>query len=134
MPLNNLKGSQGAGHFMVQNRERVKPYTTKDGSTIWELYHPLTAPVLDISIAEAYVKGDEETRLHVHRGSQEIYYILDGDGIMWLGNRRIDVRPGDAVLIPPGTPHKIKAGEGGVRILCICAPPYMHDDTGLMDI
>ena len=102
MPLNNLKGSPDAGHFMVKNREHVTPYITKDGSTVWELFHPLTAPVLDVSVAEAYVESGKETRLHVHHESQEIYYILDGDGIMWLGNRRIDVRLGRCYPYPPG--------------------------------
>ena len=40
------------------------------------------------------------------------------------------VRPGDAVLIPPGTWHTLENdGSSELRILCSCAPPYSHDDT-----
>ena len=46
---------------------------------------------------------------------------LDGD--------EREVGPGDAVLIPPGAWHTLRAGADGARLLCMCAPPYTHDDT-----
>jgi len=36
---------------------------------------------------------------------------------------------GDAVLIPPGAWHQIRALDGRLRFLCCCAPPYRHEDT-----
>jgi mannose-6-phosphate isomerase-like protein (cupin superfamily) len=38
------------------------------------------------------------------------------------------VTTGDAILIPPGAWHQIRAHEP-LRFLCCCAPPYSHDDT-----
>ena len=130
---NNVKGSRLNG-FMVKNRDKVAPYPTTDGSIVWELYHPHHSQMTDVSIAEAYVEGGTETKLHVHNIAQEIYYILDGEGTMTLSNRRIDIRTGDAVLIPSGTSHKVKAGGSGVRILCVSTPPYEHKDTGLVGV
>jgi quercetin dioxygenase-like cupin family protein len=49
--------------------------------------------------------------------------VLEVDGVVR------DVCEGDAVLIPPGARHELIAGPDGVRILCMCAPPYAHDDT-----
>jgi len=130
---NNVKGSQ-PNNFTVKNRDKVTPYPTKDGSIVWELYHPNHLQMTDVSIAEAYVEGGTETKPHVHHAAQEIYYIIDGEGTMMLNNRRIDIRTGDAVLIPSGTSHKVKAGGYGVRILCVSTPPYMHEDTGLVNV
>ncbi|OPY30790.1 MAG: DNA-binding transcriptional repressor PuuR [Methanocella sp. PtaU1.Bin125] len=85
------------------------------------------------SIAEADVAAGMETDAHVHKTSQEIYYVLEGAGTMRLGGRSFRVKTGDAILIPPGTPHNIKADDGAcVRILCICSPAYTHDDTELL--
>jgi mannose-6-phosphate isomerase-like protein (cupin superfamily) len=44
-----------------------------------------------------------------------------------------DVRAGDTVCIPPGTPHRIRnAGAAPLRSLCACRPAYPHDDTELL--
>jgi len=40
------------------------------------------------------------------------------------------VRAGDAIAIPPGTVHKIwNRGDTDLVFLCLCTPPYEHDDT-----
>ena len=49
---------------------------------------------------------------------------------MELDGEVAPVGSGDAILIPPGAWHQIRAtGEGTLRFLCCCAPPYSHDDT-----
>jgi mannose-6-phosphate isomerase-like protein (cupin superfamily) len=117
---------------LIRNRENVESYVTKDKSVIRELYHPGSSPVKDVSVAEAYVKACDETEAHVHITSQEIYYIIEGSGTMRLGDSLFGVTTGDAILVPPGMPHNVRAGGNGVRILCICSPPYSHEDTELI--
>ena len=40
------------------------------------------------------------------------------------------VRPGDAVLIPAGAWHTLENdGTSELLILCMCVPPYSHEDT-----
>ncbi|HTX43494.1 MAG TPA: cupin domain-containing protein [Methanocella sp.] len=105
---------------------------TKDGSRIWELFHPDSSPIKGLSVAEALVGPGRETEAHVHHASQEIYYILEGSGVMRLGKDAMPVTPGDAILILPGMPHSVKnTGAGALRIVCICHPPYSHGDTAL---
>ena len=37
---------------------------------------------------------------------------------------------GDAILIPAGAWHEIRAdADGELRFLCCCAPPYSDEDT-----
>ena len=40
-----------------------------------------------------------------------------------------EVADGDAILIPPGAWHELRAGVEGAQLLCCCVPPYSHDDT-----
>lgn len=115
---------------MIRNRSNTTPYITKDGSTIWELYHPESSPIKDTSVAEAYLEPGHETERHIHRSSQEVYYILAGQGRIVLDGQPLDVKEGDAILMKPGTVHNIRnTGTGGLRFLCICTPPYSHSDT-----
>jgi len=117
---------------MIRSRSSVASYVTKDGSRIWELFHPNSSPVIDFSVAEALVEPEQRTKTHVHHASQEVYYILEGEGVVRLGKETLSVSPGDAILIAPGRPHNIRnTGAGVLRILCICCPPYSHDDTAL---
>lgn len=112
-------------------------YVTKDGCTIRELMHPAVHPVLGVknqSLAEAVVSAGQRTRLHRHRNSEELYYIVKGEGLMTLGVEEFQVVSGDTVCIPPGTPHRIKnTGREELKILCCCAPAYSHSDTGILE-
>jgi mannose-6-phosphate isomerase-like protein (cupin superfamily) len=117
---------------MMRDRANIPSFVTKDGSRVRELFHPDSSPVRGFSVAEALVEPGQETAAHVHHESQEIYYILEGRGTMMLGGEALVVSAGNAVFIPPGTPHNIKnTRAGALRILCICCPPYSHDDTAL---
>jgi quercetin dioxygenase-like cupin family protein len=102
----------------------AEPFTTKDGSTIRELHH---TPVQ--SLAEALLEPGQATQRHYHARSEEIYLLTDGGGRLAVDGETREVGPGDAALIPPGAWHELVAGPDGARLLCMCAPPYSHEDT-----
>lgn len=102
----------------------AEPFTTKDGSTIRELHH---TPVQ--SLAEASLEPGQATQRHYHARTEEIYLITAGGGLLEVEGKSREVAAGDAVVIPPGAWHELVAGADGARLLCMCAPPYSHDDT-----
>ncbi len=104
------------------------PFTTKDGSTIRSILDRANAPVQNQSLAEATVPAGTATERHYHKLSEEFYFILEGQGTMEIDGEEGLVKPGDAILIPPGAWHQITASET-LRFLCCCAPPYAHEDT-----
>ena len=114
----------------VRSLGRAEPFVTKDGSTIRELLGlPTSTLVRNQSLAEATLEPGQATERHYHRESEEIYFLLDGGGSMEIDGETRDVGAGDAVLIPPGARHALRAGPDGARLLCCCAPPYRHEDT-----
>lgn len=114
--------------MIVQQLSQQAPFTTKDGSTIRSILDRTNAPVQFQSLAEASLPAGAQTERHYHRLSEEIYFILEGTGEMALNEDTRIVGPGDAILIPPGAWHTIRATET-LRFLCCCAPPYAHEDT-----
>ena len=110
----------------VRSLAEVESFTTKDGSTIRELHH---TPVQ--SLAEASLEPRQATQRHYHARSEEIYLMTEGGGVLEVDGETRQVAAGDAVLIPPGARHQLVAGPEGARLLCMCAPPYAHDDTFL---
>jgi mannose-6-phosphate isomerase-like protein (cupin superfamily) len=114
----------------IRSYADAEPFTTADGSTIRELLGLQTAPAVNQSLAEATLRPGQATERHYHRESEEFYYLLEGSGEMEIDGARSSVRAGDAILIPPGAWHQIRAAEGmELRFLCCCAPPYRHEDT-----
>jgi mannose-6-phosphate isomerase-like protein (cupin superfamily) len=98
-------------------------FTTKDGSTIRELHH-----TAEQSLAEATLAPGQTTQRHYHAETEEIYFVLEGRGEMEVDGSRRELGVGEAVLIPPGAWHEIRALEP-LRFLCCCAPPYSDADT-----
>lgn len=110
-----------------------KAYQTMDGSEIRELFHPDIHGNKNQSLAEATVPVKGKTLLHLHKTSEEIYHVTQGNGLMTLGDEQFSIQQGDTVCIPPGTTHCVE-NTGGVelKILCSCSPAYQHEDTELV--
>jgi mannose-6-phosphate isomerase-like protein (cupin superfamily) len=117
----------------IVNVNQVQPIVTKDGSEIRELLAHRNSAIRQQSLAEARLSVGASTTPHFHRRTEEIYYILAGRAQMTVGRWQKEVGPGDAIAIPPGTPHTIcNTGTETLRFLCCCAPGYEHDDTVLI--
>ena len=118
----------------IVNLDQAEPFRTKDGSEIRELLAHRNSAIRNQSLAEARIPIGGATMEHYHPRAEEIYYITHGTGRMKLGHEERDVRPGDAIAIPPGQAHKLwNTGDAPLRLLCCCAPGYEHDDTVLTE-
>ena len=114
----------------VKNLNEVAAFTTKDGSEIRELLAHRNSAVRNQSLAEARLPVGASTQEHYHPLAEEIYYITHGMGRIRIEGETRDVKPGDAIAIPPGQKHKLwNTGNEVLRLLCCCAPAYEHADT-----
>jgi mannose-6-phosphate isomerase-like protein (cupin superfamily) len=117
----------------IERLEGQDRFITADGSAIRELAGPPSGNAANQSLAEATVAPGGETVLHHHVTSEEIYLFTAGAGLMRLGDEEAAVRAGDAVVIPPGTPHMLRnPGPEPLVLLCCCSPPYSDEDTVLL--
>lgn len=118
----------------VKNLNDVDAFITKDGSEIRELLAHRNSLIRNQSLAEARLSAGASTQEHYHLKTEEIYYITHGTGRMKIGEETQEVKPGDAVAIPPGAKHKLwNTGAEPLRLLCCCAPAYEHEDTILTE-
>lgn len=118
----------------IQNLEKATPFITKDGSEIRELLAHRNSAIRNQSLAEARIGPGLTTTPHYHPQTEEIYFILVGEGEMMIDQERRAVGPGDAIAIPPGAVHQItNTGNETLRLICCCAPGYEHDDTVLVE-
>lgn len=119
----------------VKNLNDVPAFITKDGSEIRELLAHRNSAIRNQSLAEARLSVGTSTQEHFHPQAEEIYYITHGTGRIRIGGEMRDVKPGDAIAIPPGQKHKLwNTGTEVLRLLCCCAPAYEHADTIITEL
>ncbi|MBF0317504.1 MAG: cupin domain-containing protein [Nitrospirae bacterium] len=118
---------------MMTRYKDIPSYVTKDGSEIRELLHPMHHGNMGVSVAEAVVHAGCSTAPHRHIVTEEVYHVTSGRAIMTLGSERLFIEAGDTIYISPGTIHNLEnTQDTPLKILCLCHPPYGHDDTELV--
>jgi mannose-6-phosphate isomerase-like protein (cupin superfamily) len=67
---------------------------------------------------------------HMHPNTNEMQYILEGTGTIWLGDKEVRVKPGDLVIIPKGTAHGGTKPDGRTfKAIAIKTPPQGQGDS-----
>ena len=65
----------------------------------------------------------QDHALHAHRGTDKVYHVLAGRGLVLLEGRAVPVEPGVMLVAPEGVPHGIRnTGSERLVILAILAP------------
>jgi mannose-6-phosphate isomerase-like protein (cupin superfamily) len=104
-----------------------------DGSLLRQLLHPDKASVASrYSLCHAIVKPGQTTRPHRLRTS-EVYYILQGQGLMSIDGESQPVQPGQVIYIPPHSMQSIQnSGNSDLIFLCIVDPAWQAEDEELL--
>jgi mannose-6-phosphate isomerase-like protein (cupin superfamily) len=86
-----------------------------------------------VSLAHVMMNGDNVSLWHQHSRMSEVYFILEGEGILYYGNRALQVEKGIYVVLPPHTPHKLKnTGKSDLEHLVFAIPPFDSHDVELL--
>ena len=105
--------------------EELEERLTKERCFILESTTP--ADDAKVTIARARVEPGVTTALHSLDQVNERYLIVSGMGEVNLGEpgEWTEVRSGDVVAIPAGTPQCIRnTGDADLIFYCICSPPF----------
>jgi mannose-6-phosphate isomerase-like protein (cupin superfamily) len=115
--------------MIVINRERAHVIRTPHGSEIRPLIDRTTSKIERCSLAEEVLPVGAMVGRHHHLETEEIYYILQGQGRMTVGAEVLEVGAGDAIFIPPKMAHTLEnRGQEPLRLLLVCGPAYSYED------
>ncbi len=60
---------------------------------------------------------------HVHKVQEQVYYVLEGEGMLVLDGKEHLMRPHDYVYVPPGVRHSFtNTGLDGLVFLVVTTP------------
>jgi mannose-6-phosphate isomerase-like protein (cupin superfamily) len=104
-----------------------REFYTPEGCYILELSNSAEDPAA--SIARARVAPGGTTRWHRVRDTVERYLILEGKGLVEVGNLPPrEVNPGDVVLIPSSSRQRItNTGVQDLVFFCVCTPRFIPE-------
>ena len=112
----NMPWKQYPGHFGgALSKELAGPETT--GSSRVDFRISRYAPM-------AYVQE------HVHQVQEQVYYVLEGEGVLTLDEARHLMRPHDYVYVPPGVRHSFtNNGTNGLVFLVVTTPAMDEEEA-----
>jgi mannose-6-phosphate isomerase-like protein (cupin superfamily) len=115
--------------MIVINRQRAAVINTPHGSEIRPLVDRTTSDIERCSLAEEVLPVGAAVGRHYHTETEEVYYILRGNGRMTVGDEVRDVSTGDAIFIPRGHVHSLEnTGQEEMTIMLVCGPAYSYED------
>lgn len=124
--------------MLIRSEAKCEPFIANDGCNIIELLHPkhfsdASVATLNFSLAIAEVDVGKETYHHV-LAQDEVYYLLTGEGEVYIDSESAQVCSGDAVFIPAGSEQWIKnTGEIVLRFAAIVSPPWTAEGDRLVE-
>ena len=109
--------------YVVKHRDDVQPIPCPCGSST----RIVTSE--DTPVAGFHITHIQDSKKHYHKKTTEIYYILEGQGCLEVGEDTVELRPGVTVLIHPGTPHR---GYGDFKTIVVPVPAFDPEDEYLV--
>ena len=82
--------------------------------------------VIDVSklenliVSKTILHPGKETSGHSHDDAEEVYFFIEGEGQMQLGEEKFNVKKDSVVLIPSGSFHKVfNKSDSDLKFVCV---------------
>jgi len=112
---------------VVRNMAEVlweNPPGHSPGATSKMLVRPETAGSQMVDFRISTYQPMSHVEPHRHKVQEQIYHVIEGEGLMELDAKKAVVRPGDFVFIPPGVEHAVhNTGCGDLTFFVVTTPP-----------
>lgn len=122
--------------MLIRDIKNCDYFKALDNTILCELLHPKRENKdlkIDYSIAHAILKASESSLIHRLKTSIEIYYILEGKGIMHIDDEAKEVQPGQVIYIPANSKQYIEnIGNSELRFLALVYPMWQEKDEELI--
>jgi len=122
--------------MFIKDVESCVKFQAEDSVQICELLHSERDGInLPYSIAHASLNPGRKSISHRLKSSSEVYYFLEGEGVIYIDSEQARVKPGQAVIIPPGSwQHLCNTGTCDLKFLCIVYPFWRKRDEEVQSI
>jgi len=60
---------------------------------------------------------------HLDDGAEDVYAVVHGTGTIMIDGEQLPVRPGQFIAVTPDSARYLRAGDGGLVFIAVCAAP-----------
>ena len=115
--------------MIVKKIEEIEAVTGQEGTQIKQIFSPSEIDnSIRYSIAHCTINPGKSSRPHTMKTS-EMYYIMQGNGIMHVGEQQKQVKQNDVIFIPPMSKQFLENnGDTQLVVLCIVDPAWKQED------
>jgi len=104
--------------------KNTSPRYQRDNITSYLLVSAKTCGAENLVITIVEMEPGGFQHLHSHKPEQ-MYYILEGQGLMNVDGEERSVQAGDCIFFPPAAVHGLKnTGEGKLRYISAASPSF----------
>ena len=120
--------------MFIKDLRDCEEFIAGDKTILRQILHPDKTDLSHrYSLAHATVKPGRTSRPHKLKSS-EVYFILEGDGVMHIDDESASVYPDQVIFIPPNaTQYIYNSGKTDLIFLCIVDPAWKEEDEEMVE-
>lgn len=100
------------------------------GTTNFRVIGPDTVGAEHMEVLVGVLEKGRGALPHHHPALEQAAYVLEGEGMVEIGDERQSVGPGDFCFFPRGMRHQVEVtSEEPMRLIVMYSPPYMEDKS-----
>ena len=112
--------------MLISSKASTAPVYALPGRSFVLLHGPGPIGAKNLSVGLSVFPAGSAPAGHVHRGEEEIVYVVAGRGQLIAADGAVELEPGVSVYIPPGVSHATVAYEGAqLELVCSFSPPVL---------
>jgi mannose-6-phosphate isomerase-like protein (cupin superfamily) len=118
----------------VRKLAETPEFLAGDHTILRELLHPAKTPVeVRFSVAHGRLQQGGSSKRH-RLSTSEVYYFLNGLGLIRVGKQLVPNEPGLLVYVPPGTVQSVQnTGWDDLVFLCLVDPAWRPPDEEILE-
>ena len=115
--------------MIIKKIEDIKAFEGNEGTKIKQIISPReTNNAIRYSIAHCTINSGKSSKPHTMKTS-EMYYILEGRGIMHIDSEERQVNQNDLIFVPPMSKQYLENnGKMDLVVLCVVDPAWRQED------
>ena len=98
-------------------KENIEKQTLKNN-----FYRKVLSTTPQMQLVLMSIKTGDEIPEEVHSHTTQFIRVEGGNGVAYVNGRQFNLKDGDAIVIPPGTRHRIKS-TNNLKLYTIYSPP-----------